>query len=447
MQKSKKIGLSILIVLLSTICLGIFTISDFLLPSKSIESAPIPKNYDWAVRIDASTFVKEELYSIVFQSKDEQLLNQLRNLIDRKWKSKGKNGGLYIDYQSDIIFYQKTENGNAFNGIILKTKRPNKCEQNIPAYLKSNQISKVKDNSLIIVTQKSGKSLTKTQLTALIEKYSAIDGSVEFIETKQQRDLLQMNMRSSSNIESMSNLKLGIRNSKNSISMYGNFTSNTSNKNYEALYSISGKGVKIYSYALPNQFNDSIIQFFNLRNTFKLTGISMDYHGLIMEEAVEDMYNKAGFTPIPMINAVFQFNSSITVEQLLQNLPEHFKVNSGKITFNNVKYSIKQIDERSIFIGLDPSTVEQQNQSNYIYLGGNFSKLFNLKASYFITTFFEAMPAVKATKSFLSKTEKVEFKANLNGTKGTINGQFLFNDKSHALNEVTKLFIGLGIFK
>lgn len=447
MQKSKKIGLSSLVIVLAIISMGIFTISDFLLPSKIIENAPIPKQYDWAVRIDASTFVKEELYSIIFQSKDEKLLNQLSNLIDRKWKSNGKNGGLYIDYQSDIIFYQKTENGLVFNGIILKTKRPTKCEQNISNYLRENQIAKVKNNSLIIVSQNSGKLLSKVALTKLIEQFSAVDGSVEFIETKQQRDLLQLNMRNSSNLESVSDIKLGVRNSKNSISMYGTFSYTHSNTTYEPLYSIEGKGVKIYTYAIPKQFNDSIIDFFKLRSTYEITGISLDYHGLIMEEAVEDMYSKANFTPIPMINGVFQFNSPITVEQLLKNIPDHFKVNPGKITFNEVSYSIKQIDKQSIFIGLDVSTVEQKNQSNYIYLGGNFSKIFNLKASYFITTFFEAMPAVKTTKSFLSKTKKVEFKANINGNKGTISGQFLFEDESHALNEVTRLFIGLGILK
>ncbi len=450
MQKTKKIGLSLLILFLGGIGLVILSISDLLRPSNSELKAPIPTQYDWAIRIDASTFVKEELYTILFKSKDEQLLKQLETLFDRKWKSKGKKGQLYIDYQNDIVFYQKTESGNVFNGIIVQTIRPDKCLENITAYLQENQSAKIEDHSLIILTQTVGNKIPKQKLNELVSRFSSNEKQV-FLVAKDlnRRNLLELNINKLTSIEEIKNLQIGIYSENKSLTFNGNFTAieNENEKTNTSLYSISGKGMKIYSHVIPKMVNDSILNFFKLKDLTKITGLSVDYQGVFMDDAVAGMYSQANYTPIPLLNSVLEFEKPITVAQLTANLSKELYRTEGKITFTKAVYFVKQIDEKSIFIGLNPETVKKKIQKDYFYMGGDFSSLFNLKATYFITAFFEAMSPVKSSKEFLSKTKNIEFTANKKGEKGKITGQFLFKDENQPLNEITKLMLGLGIIK
>lgn len=411
----------------------------------------IPETSNFVFKLKFKDFLKSATYSMIFSSKDQQLLNTFQKFYKNQQNISDKDNDFGINFFSDvIIFGDKFENDELYV-IIVNLVDEKKFKKNLPSYLTSNQSLLVK-NDVGIIASYTGE---KTNLRVKIDSYLA-------------------------------NLKIHntLHENKNKENEFFNLSLN----DYYINKDIHIKKGKIFSYLNEKELN--IKGTFTLKNPFKrsrkwtlseeydlrpfhfetsfflpsihsnfqnilskvglkfpeIEGISINYYGLDIQD------NENGIIFTPRFDMILNFEKDIKNEDLFfdndQLLKFGFDHNGDNIKAGEINYVIKRLDNRTLFIGYNPNLIKKKKDDILMEISGDLGKITEINGGGFVKSMINIIPPYKASNNLFSTIQKYRISIAPQGNNLLlVNGKIRLYDQFYLYNEFLRFYMTLeGIY-
>ena len=438
--------------LLTTIVLLTFLWAAFLI-TQLISKDPehkneffIPESASFAIKLDSRKLVNKALFTILFEGRDEKIVEKIRELLSNPRESKKEIG---INLLSDAVVFASPFKNGKIVVIALNLSNPSDFETNILEHLNEKQVVEVIDNVGFILTYFSNEEMNtidKREIATYFEKNirplsenstsrftrDIKDGS--FLQSYSKKELFGKDsyfttsnsefFLAENGIDLKSELGLAkkITNPANKILIprYGNF------------HFTSG--------IVPPSLQDSLSAIAG-RLGLKLPALkscSINYGGINIQS------NDDGMTVLPEIDLLLEFKSSFTVEDLFKQDTILKKIGG---TFENKifkiggkRYYYDQIDSKTICISSFKSTaiIKNKNQE-LIAVKGNLASLLKIEGGGMIITLLYMIPAYKASKELFTNIDDVNISLNKSkGNTAKMKGSITFKKDHFVMNEMLK---------
>lgn len=398
------------------------------------EDILVPTAADWVMRLDASQLAKDETYTLLFETKDDPFFKQLKNITDNRLEKRREYGMLAIDFRQPVLLFGSRDGTTNYIGFLVKVLDEELFQKNIPKYLTSSQSFAVKNNTALIISTLSGTSASNSNLKAAAEKLLN-NSKTESTKTTGDNAFLSVDMPAKG---SKKPAHLDLQHEPHRLSVTGYFTAEKNLK--PANYSLNSSGLMVSTSIIPKSISDSLNKLFPI-GTYAfptLRTLTVDYQGIVIEQV------KGGMLFLPKMNMIIETNAPVSMKELFASLPEELKLDDHTIQLGFMKYEVVQLDNHSLFIGIDPSSVVRKKQPDLVTIKGSFKPLLVIEGSRMITTFMDVVPGVGAAKKFTNAAKDIHFTANQKGNKVSLTGAVNFKDDAYALHEVVKLLVALG---
>lgn len=423
--------------------LGFFGIIGLLLLEVFTYEAPVadllvPKQADWIMRVDPEQLVKDETYSLLFQAKDDQLIAQLRKIAEERVEKTTKNGSLTIDFRQQVVLFGSHKDTNAFTGIVLQVIDPAVFRANISRYLDPGQTFAIRGTTALILTQQNETPLPKKARQLLAESY--LNNSVrqpEHATVKQPFLTVEVPLWGKEH----GSLYMAVHHELHALELNGSFQSDTDFPT--ANYTLKSSGLFISTSIIPAGFSDSINHLLPLGNFHfpELQAITLDYNGLTVEQTSQ------GVLALPHMNLILETVRPLSIDSIFAAVPKDMIGRNQTIVMASVTYQVKQLDQNTIFIGLDTNTIQHQKQTALSTVKGSLGSLAKISGSQFMMAILDVIPTVRASKDFVKRTQSIDFSIRPDGKQYRVKGRILFSNNAYALHETVKLLLGINFLQ
>lgn len=447
MQKLKSIKKVLAaVVLLSILWVLFFFTQLFCLKPQNNNNLFIPENATFAIRMDGKSIAEHTFFSVFLEAQDEKSLRKLRSSLAELRTKELKDVG--IDFLSDMIFFSTPyKNGNLF-GISLNLTKPKEFTKNCPDIFGKNQFVDVHENVGLILLYKPDNSAHKVSQKELLSYlHNQISTKNPFVADHQKEKVIQLYTKEpvsgNSSYFSASNLFFEIRQS--GIDMDGNLyisNKNAAKEGEKTYFLTADKNAFHFSTAIiSTSIQDSLENILGSMglNIPKIQAISFNYKGM------EIVNNETGMHTLPKINLVLKFKEPAAINTLLNN-PELLnkldaQFENNELTIGKQTYYLQQLDQHTIFLGVDKHPVISDHPP-IIAVKGNLPSLLKIEGGGIITSFLEIVPIYRASKELFNNTKNFEIviqKTNKN--KAKIKGNITFKKDHYAMNEFLKFLL------
>lgn len=438
--------------LLTTIVLLTFLWAAFLI-TQLISKDPehkneffIPESASFAIKLDSRKLVNKALFTILFEGRDEKIVEKIRELLSNPRESKKEIG---INLLSDAVVFASPFKNGKIVVIALNLSNASDFETNILEHLNEKQVVEVIDNVGFILTYFSNEEMNtidKREIATYFEKNirplsgnstSRFTGDIKdgsFLLSYSKKELFGKDsyfttsnsefFLAENGIDLKSELGLAkkITNPANKILIprYGNF------------HFTSG--------IVPPSLQDSLSAIAG-RLGLKLPALkscSINYGGINIQS------NDDGMTVLPEIDLLLEFKSSFTVEDLFKQDTILKKIGGtyeNKILkIGGKRYYYDQIDSKTICISSFKSTaiIKNKNQE-LIAVKGNLASLLKIEGGGMIITLLDMIPAYKASKELFTNIDDVNISLNKSkGNTAKMKGSITFKKDHFVMNEMLK---------
>lgn len=432
MQLKKRFLASILVLVVTTASIGIFFILTIFQPAPITAAAPIPEGTDWIFKLDLNAIGKETLYDILFQSKDEQAIASIRKIIAERNSYKTKVYPLGVSLKTNLVAYQITENNTKYTCFLVKLDRPDLFEKNWKKVLGKNQLATVKDNWGLIVSSKD----SREQMKLRAEKW------INSSDLELERENNHIVFHSNKNLGV--NCAINVKQDKLLIDGTANISENAIDS-YP--FDVEHSGIYIHSAKITPSLQATLEQtrIGKIIDFTKVEGVSLNYSGVFLESEKPDFEGVMGILPIPQVNMVIHSNSLLNSDSIYNKFPKSVQSESGIINFGTVKYYIVQLDSKTVFVGINKTSVRKEMNANLFEISGDFTKMTTITSeSTFVTAMATNAGPVRLTTSFLHEIKQGELimTKGSNG-KNTIKGMIHFKKGKSALSSFLRYGIGI----
>lgn len=443
MQLKKRISAVILVILLTGANLAMFKTLDLLDNSKPALSLPIPKNVNWKVRLNIKTIAKKELYTILFQEEDPEFLSKLRTLARNRFERFEDKKPLHINWEEDILVYSIEENKSAFQVYLLQTKNATRFNENISDYLSRNQMGYAIGSNAVLVTQKSGKRLSKPEMESLSKRLLNAPKELIQYDDLDDHELIDLAVNNINDKVRFQHLEMKISQDKQAINFSGKVEYPEPIRE-QMSFGLKYKGIYIYSRFIPKQLPDTLLNFLpdDLPHFKDISSFALDYQGMNLEDPVDHMPYFVGHMLVPKMNLIIRTEKAVKIEELWSHFPENVRRPNLKIELGKVTYHLKQLDKNTYFIGIDPNSVTAFKGKDLFILKGDLRHSTQIYGGTFITAIIENMGPMKALNQFIRSTDTFNFqltkeKAKVYKLTGTID----FKSDKYPLHELTRFIL------
>ena len=437
-----------IIVLLVFAWLFLFFNQAILAKNANNNTLHIPDNASFALRIDGRELAEKTLFSIFLESKDEVVISLLQQSISKNLKNEGQFKNYGIDYLSDIVVFELPFKNTFIQGILVNVNNERLFNKNLngskSVFSCHNDVgvifnySSFKDQIPISELKKIADNIVKTSSNNASVKFIAHHGPGKFIETYSKSSNF-----GESTYFGKSTVLFELQ--ENSLFLSGKLDLNS--KNTTAINPltkiIEPKGIHFSSTIIPTVLVDSLNGWLK---QFSLTLPSINTISLNLIET-KIINHSSGFFVIPQIELVIQFNKDFSIQELLSS-PElitylDYSLQKNHISFQEEKLFFKQINSKSIYIGITENpTFKTVNSNEVVKIEGNLKALTTIKGGGMMTAFLEMMPIYSASKNLAKHTESL----NLSFVKKTknnvdIKGKLKFTKDHYTMNELIKFLL------
>ncbi len=438
--------------LLTTIVLLTFLWAAFLI-TQLISKDPehkneffIPESASFAIKLDSRKLVNKALFTILFEGRDEKIVEKIRELLSNPRESKKEIG---INLLSDAVVFASPFKNGKIVVIALNLSNATDFETNILEHLNEKQVVEVIDNVGFILTYFSNEEMNtidKREIATYFEKnirplsenstsrFTGVIKDGSFLQSYSKKELFGKDsyfttsnsefFLAENGIDLKSELGLAkkITNPANKILIprYGNF------------HFTSG--------IVPPSLQDSLSAIAG-RLGLKLPALkscSINYGGINIQS------NDDGMTVLPEIDLLLEFKSSFTVEDLFKQDTILKKIGGtyeNKIfKIGGKRYYYDQIDSKTICISSFKSTaiIKNKNQE-LIAVKGNLASLLKIEGGGMIITLLDMIPAYKASKELFTNIDDVNISLNKSkGNTAKMKGSITFKKDHFVMNEMLK---------
>ena len=134
--------------------------------------APVPDDCLWVARVDVNTFWKKEMYAVLFQTKDEQVMKEFKRLVNDKYIEK-ESKPIAMDIRRDIVAYQTIVNSRMVTVLVIQLTDPGTFEETMRSVFgKSSLIRFDGKTAMVVMDASRSKIVSKSELNAIADKLS-----------------------------------------------------------------------------------------------------------------------------------------------------------------------------------------------------------------------------------------------------------------------------------
>ncbi len=410
--------------------------------------APVPDDCLWVARVDVNTFWKKEMYAVLFQTKDEQVMKEFKRLVNDKYIEK-ESKPIAMDIRRDIVAYQTIVNSRMVTVLVIQLTDPGTFEENMRSVFGKSSLIRVEGKTAMVVMDASrSKIVSKSELNAIADKLSkAPKIAVADIGKKDQLIAIQ------SGKSEKQSFSYGLSCEDRSLNIDG--TVNLMTAHFVPMsHTVKQKGFSVYCASVPVELSNRLMNEYpflgrpNNQVNYHITGISLDYQGVFIGDAIEGMPNIYGALPLPKFNAVVRCDRPISIDSILKHFPPEQTNIQGEIRLREVTYYVQLIDKNTFFFGVDPSSIQRSQRKEIFAMDGNMKSLTTFDGSMFTTAIISNVKEVKAINTLFDATGNAEFSIIPHkGKTHIIKGRLPFKEGKNSLTELTRLLLSLSIIK
>jgi hypothetical protein len=442
-----------IIVLLVFAWLFLFFNQAILAENANNNTLHIPDNASFALRIDGRELAEKSLFSVFLESKDEVVISLLQQSISKNLKNEGQFKNYGIDYLSDIVLFELPFKNTIIQGILVNVNNKQLFNKNLngskSVFACHDDVgvifnySSFKDQISTSELKKIADNIVKTSSNNASGKFIAHHGPGKFIETFSRGSYF-----SKSSYFSKTNALFALQ--ENSLILSGKLTINSNNTTpiLPLTKIIEPKGIHVSSTIIPTVLVDSLNGWLT-QFSLKVPPINTISLNLIETKIIN---HSSGFFVIPQIELVIQFDKDFSILELLSS-PElitflDYSLQKNHISFQEEKLFFKQINSKSIYIGITENpTFKSVSSNEVVKIEGNLKALTSIKGGGMMTAFLEMMPIYSASKNLAKHTESLNLsfvKKNKNNID--LKGELKFTKDHYPMNELIKFLLVGQIF-
>ena len=413
----------------------------------------VPDNASFAIRIDGRELAEKTLFSIFLESKDEVVISLLQSSISKNMNTEGQFKNYGIDYLSDIVIFEIPYKRSTIQGILVNVNNKQLFNKNLngskSVFACHDDVgvifnySNFKDQVPSSELKKIAVNIVKTTSKNTPENFIAHHGPGKFVETYSKGSNF-----GESTYFGKSTVLFELQ--EKSLLLSGKLDLNS--KNTTAINPltkiIEPKGIHFSSTIIPTVLVDSLNGWLK---QFSLTIPSINTISLNHIET-KIINHSSGFFVIPQIELLIQFNKDFSIQELLSS-PElitylAYSLQKNHISFQEEKIFFKQINSKSIYIGITENpTFKTVNSNEVVKIEGNLKALTTIKGGGMMTAFLEMLPIYSASKNLVKHTESLNLsfvKTNKNNID--LKGELKFTKDHYPMNELIKFLLVGQIF-
>jgi hypothetical protein len=412
----------------------------------------IPETATFAIKLDSRKLVNKTLYTLLFEGRDEQIIEKIKEIISTPGEQRKSLG---INFLSDAILFSNPYKNGKLVIVSVNLSNSTNFKNNIPELLNPNQVVEVVDNVGFILTYISANNqerIKKEDISTFFAKNIlplSNNTNSRFKVTKQEGEFFQSyskgNLFGTSTCFNSSNILFNLI--ENGIEMNGEL-SISGNKNSNVLVAnqilIPKNGYFHFSSGvIPKSIQDTLSSSALKAGIElpKLKSFSLNYGGMNIQ------MNNEGMSVLPDMDLLLEFNSAFSISNLLKQDTLLSKI-AGKfdnktLSIGGKKYFVNQLNSKTISISVSDSPTIVSNKKNELFaIKGNISSLLKVEGGGMIVSLLEMVPAFKASKELFSNLEDVNIKVRkINSKKADLNGKIIFKKDHFVMNEMMKFIL------
>jgi hypothetical protein len=404
-------------------------------------TSTLPNNTSLAVKIDTKSIFKESVFELLFEAKDQEVLDNMKTKLSEPSDIEGSLG---IDFISEAsAFVIPFENTNV-KGLSIHLKDISNFQKNIPLLVSKKSFTHTIDNIGYIFN--STRILSEKE----IENFKRLA-----FDKKQNKNNLEINVEKSNSSDAtfiskgnslgkntiFASSEIYLNTLKNSITTEGKLlkSKNKSNSINNIDFQIikSEKLFRFSSGIIPISIQDTLSHFIKKTglNLPKIKAISFNYEGLEMMESIM----------LPNLNMIIQFHDSLLVSEFLSNQTLLSKLEAtsfeNTISIEGKKYHFNQLSPFTISIGTDEKVEYTKAKNIVLEANGNLSALFEIKNGGMFVSFLEGIPVFKGPKTLFNASKGFNLKIEGSTNEFELNGALEFKEGHYTMNELSKFLL------
>lgn len=437
MTKFRKIGSSLLFLMLLSALFFLFSTSRYLIQEVPSSNADyIPDNALIVARIDGKMISENTLFSVLMESKDEeisQLLNEFLNA-RREDDQKLKDPGIHL--LSDLFYVQIPVEDEKVNCILVNLTSKDKFLDQPKGDSKTVRVAN--DEIGLIIMRSEQSKLDRKKLIAAGKKIVNSKSTESFRSNKQ--DFAQISWRESSSLP-YSNFVIGALD--NELIFSGSFQFDQKASGAFPNQVLKPQGFHICSNLIDNAISDTL--------TYMLTEIgvelpqfesfSLNYYG------AKVINHSTGFFVVPQMDLIMKFKENVSIKELFEDEELRtmldYKQDKRSIWFQKEQLYFKQLSPTTIYLGVheNPKLVTPE-PDELISINGELEPLMNVEGGGLMTAFLEMIPAFKAGKRLSANSKEIHIRlTRISKGEGSIEGNLKFEKGCYPMSEAMRFVL------
>jgi hypothetical protein len=422
-NKPTKKSSSLLIISLLAFCWGAYFLGSLVLTSPKEDNLNfIPKNTTATAIVDARKLVGETSFSLLFENENSELLTRIRSGSE-DFKNKKTILSLGVNSLSKVVLFTTASTGrdSAYLGLIFNITQTSLWDRNLSEVLTNKQVGYRVGNVGIILTCNLGSRLSskgkqldilpnKTKMLSYVKFiFSTSANTISNRRKFKKKTIVKITHNFANGPITSASYDLDLN--RNTIELVGNIIlSNTYQEdNTMAHYSLGKRGIQIGTSLTTKSINDTLQSYLTHIgfNVPFINSFSMNYVGLSLEK------NTSRMIGIPRMDLLLEFKDTCSIQDLAMNIKLQdglkVKISNNQIDFGKLKYHLKQIDVRTIYIGEDPNPKIITNKKDVLlHIQGDLKMLTKVQGKGLIIALIENFPQFKAGKTLFESTETID---------------------------------------
>lgn len=412
---------------------GLFFYSSVLNKANQRINQIVPENANFVFHLNAKEFLKSSTYSLIFNSKDQKLLNALEAYINKSRKGTGKTNDFGIDFMQDMCVFGQNFNGGQLYVMVFSLTQPEVFDKNAFYNMDDNQASFRRNEIGMIATYYGKKKISSQKISEHLSNIQFKSYTIP-LERKNFFDMSLRQFKVNDNFH-ITDGKITSNIDDKALNVKGSFQTNE--RDYEVSnWTLIPDGFHIENSLISNAVQDSIQKYLYKIgiSVGELDRISMNYYGIEVQEA------ETGILFTPVMDLLLTFKEDYKMQDIFKDtsyLNElGFEKVGNKILAGDITYTLDSLDSKTFFLGNHLNQVVRRKSRGLFEISGDASTLTSIKGGGFIVNFIELLPPFKASKNLFEKIDYIHFEAipdknNLVEVQGSLKvkeGAYIYNE-------------------
>jgi hypothetical protein len=459
----------VLIIGLLCFCWLSYIIGNLLFIEKKSENIYfVPKDANSSILVDARMLVGETAFSLLFTNDNFAIFERIQS--ERKIRNRAIRGNgnketllsLGINTLNKVVVFTRESNeiDSAYTGFIFNLNQEDLWDRNLDKVVGRQQIGYRNGKIGILLscdlgyqTSASGKvSLripSKTRMLAYAKSVLKQKSNNNFdVNTFEKKTLAKISSKIKNSL--FSDLAADVQLEHSSLGVSGVMSLSDDGKKFikKSHYLLKEDGLQVSTCLITPEMITTFNGFVSTLN-FQLPVLNFDniQKITINYKELSVLENNTGYPGLPKLDVLLELKDTFSVANLSKN--EAFtklKIVDNSIDFGSVKYYVKQIDAKTIYIGVNPTpTITKQENDILFHLRGDLSSLTKVKGKG-ITYGILTMNSVYGTfQKFFDVTKEIDLKlVKQNNNEAILNGSMTCQENKSVLVETLNFILQIG---